>query len=179
MVLSEEWAAWAKGAHRLTAETFCTQVMDKEWWKRAAYFVELLKLPFVVVHATDSTAKGMMGLIYDQMLQLTVDINAKLEKGEGVLTMAEKSEVGNIVRRRWDGSLACAMHVVGRILNPANQEEGIVRNDVECKRIPKSFITHHFEGNIPEPLVPERYKEIEEGEEEEGADDVLADEYVE
>ncbi|CAI5532901.1 unnamed protein product [Closterium sp. Naga37s-1] len=201
-----------------------THVMDKEWWKCAAYFVELLKLPFVVLHATDSTAKGMMGLIYDRMLQLTEDINAKLEKGEGVLTMAEKSEVGNIVRRHWDGSLACAMHVVGRILNPANQEEGIVRNDVECKRIPKSFITHHFEGktvirkdgeerraslaqegltaflnlegpfglpeaiadkeamkagNIPEPLVPERYKEIEEGEEEEGADDVLADEYVE
>ncbi|CAI5973136.1 unnamed protein product [Closterium sp. NIES-65] len=46
----------------------------------------------------------------------------------------------------WDNSLACPMHVVGRILNPANQEEGIFRNDVECTRVFKDYIERHYDN---------------------------------
>ncbi|CAI5520254.1 unnamed protein product [Closterium sp. Naga37s-1] len=86
----------------------------------AEFFVALLKIPFVVMRKTDSTAKGMMGRMYDLMLQLTEDINAKLEEEEAgmVLSSSERTEVTNIVQKRWDHSMACAMHVVGRILNP-------------------------------------------------------------
>ncbi|CAI5977460.1 unnamed protein product [Closterium sp. NIES-64] len=80
----------------------------------------LCEIPFVVMHKTDSTAKGIMCRMYDLMLQLTEDINAKLEEEEAglVLSSSERTEVTNIVQKRWDHSMACAMHVVGRILNP-------------------------------------------------------------
>ncbi|CAI5937828.1 unnamed protein product [Closterium sp. NIES-65] len=97
---------------------------------------------------TDSTAKGMMGRMYDLMLQLTEDINAKLEEEEAglVLSSSERTEVTNIVQKRWDHSMACAMHVVGRILNPVNQEEGIFRTDLECTRVFKAFVARHYAG---------------------------------
>ncbi|CAI7885138.1 unnamed protein product [Closterium sp. NIES-54] len=146
MVLSEEYANWSAGARKLTADTFRGHVMDDAWWKNAIYLVELLEIPFKVMRATDSSAKGMMGTIYDLMLQLTEDVNTKLEAGENILPRAVAADIGKIVRRRWDESLACALHVVGRILNPANQEEGIFRNDVECTRIFKAFIARHYDG---------------------------------
>ncbi|CAI5495927.1 unnamed protein product [Closterium sp. Naga37s-1] len=147
MVLSPEWQDWAKG-RKVTAEPFEAMIMDAVWWKGAEYFVALMKIPFVVMRKTDSTAKGMMGKIYDLMLQLTEDMNAKLEEEEGglVLSSTEQAEVSNIVRRRWDHSMACPMHVVGRILNPVNQEEGIFRADLECTRVFKAFVARHFEG---------------------------------
>ncbi|CAI5990103.1 unnamed protein product [Closterium sp. NIES-64] len=206
MVLSEEFANWSAGARKKTADTFRGQIMDDAWWKNATYLAELLAIPFKVMRATDSSAKGMMGTIYDLMLQLTEDVNDKLEAGEKILPRAVATDIGKIVRRRWDESLACALHVVGRILNPANQEEGIFRNDMECTRIFKAFIARHYDGktftnkdgeerraslmgeslsvlpgNIPEPALPEGYNKEEEGEEEEeeGDEGVLADEYVE
>ncbi|CAI5974780.1 unnamed protein product [Closterium sp. NIES-65] len=93
-------------------------------------------------------AKGMMGRMYDLMLQLTEDINAKLEEEEAglVLSSSERTEVTNIVQKRWDHSMACAMHVVGRILNPINQEEGIFRTDLECTRVFKAFVARHYAG---------------------------------
>ncbi|CAI5480248.1 unnamed protein product [Closterium sp. Yama58-4] len=145
MVLSEEFANWSAGARKTTADTFRGQVMDDAWWKNAAYLAELLAIPFKVMRATDSSAKGMMGTIYDLMLQLTEDVNDKLEAGEKTLPRAVATDIGKIVRRRWDESLACALHVVGRILNPANQEEGIFRNDMECTRIFKAFIARHYD----------------------------------
>ncbi|CAI7863397.1 unnamed protein product [Closterium sp. NIES-53] len=78
---------------------------------------------------------------------LTEDMNTKLEAGEKIPTRADAAEIGRIVRRRWDESLACALHVVGWILNPANQEEGIFCNDVECTRILKAFIARHYDGS--------------------------------
>ncbi|CAI5496077.1 unnamed protein product [Closterium sp. Naga37s-1] len=146
MVLSEEYANWSAGAWKLTADTFRGHVMDDAWWKNATYLVELLKIPFKVMRATDSSAKGMMGTIYDLMLQLTEDVNAKLEAGEKIVPRAVAADIGKIIRRRWDESLAWALHVVGRVLNPANQEEGIFRNDVECTRIFKAFIARHYDG---------------------------------
>ncbi|CAI5523154.1 unnamed protein product [Closterium sp. Naga37s-1] len=147
LVLSEKYANWSAGARKkLTADTFRGHVMDDAWWKNATYLVELLAIPFKVMRATDSSAKGMMGTIYDVMLQLTEDVNDKLEAGEKILPRAVVDDIGKIVRRRWDESLACAFHVVGRILNPANQEEGIFRNDMECTRIFKAFIAHHYDG---------------------------------
>ncbi|CAI5965127.1 unnamed protein product [Closterium sp. NIES-65] len=146
MVLSEEFANWSAGARKKTADTFRGQIMDDAWWKNATYLAELLAIPFKVMRATDSSAKGMMGTIYDLMLQLTEDVNDKLEAGEKILPRAVATDIGKIVRRRWDESLACALHVVGRILNPANQEEGIFRNDMECTRIFKAFIARHYDG---------------------------------
>ncbi|CAI5954376.1 unnamed protein product [Closterium sp. NIES-64] len=145
MVLSPEWHAWAKG-RKPPVEPFATMIMDAVWWKGAEFFVALLKIPFAVMRKTDSTAKGMMGRMYDLMLQLTEDINAKLEEEEVglVLSSSERTEVTNIVQKRWDHSMACAMHVVGRILNPVNQEEGIFRTDLECTRVFKVFVARHY-----------------------------------
>ncbi|CAI5475124.1 unnamed protein product [Closterium sp. Yama58-4] len=147
LVLSPEWRDWAKG-RKPPVEPFADMIMDAVWWKGAEFFVDLLKIPFVVMRKTDSTAKGMMGKIYDLMLQLTEDINAKLEEEEAglVLSSTERTEVTNIVQKRWDHSMACAMHVVGRILNPVNQEEGIFRTDLECTRVFKAFVARHYAG---------------------------------
>ncbi|CAI5967289.1 unnamed protein product [Closterium sp. NIES-64] len=144
--------------------------------ERGGVLRRLLKIPFVVMRKTDSTAKGMMGRMYDLMLQLTEDINAKLEEEEAglVLSSSERTEVTNIVQKRWDHSMACAMHVVGRILNPVNQEEGIFRTDLECTRVFKVFVARHYAGRtvtrkdgeelrashciVPECIVPEVLK---------------------
>ncbi|CAI5998757.1 unnamed protein product [Closterium sp. NIES-65] len=148
MVLSPEWQAWAKG-RKPPVEPFATMIMDAVWWKGAEFFVALPKIPFAVMRKIDSTAKGMMGRMYDLMLQLTEDINAKLEEEEEaglLLSSSERTEVTNIVQKRWDHSMACAMHVVGRILNPVNQEEGIFRTDLECTRVFKAFVARHYAG---------------------------------
>ncbi|CAI5525098.1 unnamed protein product [Closterium sp. Naga37s-1] len=115
-------------------------VMDEEWWGVAEFFSSLKAM-----RATDSSAKGMMGKLYDIMLQLTEDINDKLDASGDFLTRTERADITKIVKDRWDNSLACPMHVVGRILNPANQEEGIFRNDVECTRVFKDYIERHYD----------------------------------
>ncbi|CAI5998745.1 unnamed protein product [Closterium sp. NIES-65] len=145
MVLSKEWEEFAK-TRKEGAETFKSKIMDDPWWKKASYFSDLMKLPFVVMRATVSTKKGMMGRIYDTMLQLTQDVNTKVEEGGEVLTRADKAEITKMVGTRWDGSMACAMHVEGRILNPLNQEQGIFRNDLECTRIFKPYLNRHYDG---------------------------------
>ncbi|CAI5947881.1 unnamed protein product [Closterium sp. NIES-64] len=207
MVLSPEWQAWAKG-RKPPVEPFATMIMDAVWWKGAEFFVALPKIPFAVMRKIDSTAKGMMGRMYDLMLQLTEDINAKLEEEEEaglLLSSSERTEVTNIVQKRWDHSMACAMHVVGRILNPVNQEEGIFRTDLECTRVFKAFVARHYAGrtvtrkegeelrashviqhkgaegvtvlpgNIPEASLAEGYNEVLEEDEEEGEEDELED----
>ncbi|CAI5968686.1 unnamed protein product [Closterium sp. NIES-64] len=208
MVLSPEWQAWAKG-RKPPVEPFEAMIMDAVWWKGAEFFVALLKIPFVVMRKTDSTAKGMMGRMYDLMLQLTEDINAKLEEEEAglVLSSSERTEVTNIVQKHWDHSMACAMHVVGRILNPVNEEEGIFRTDLECTRVFKAFVARHYAGRtvtrkdgeelrashvIQDGLtafntlqgsfglpdaISNRYNEVLEEDEEEGEEDELEDEY--
>ncbi|CAI5966946.1 unnamed protein product [Closterium sp. NIES-64] len=166
LVLSEEFANWSAGARKLTADTFRGHVMDDTWWKNATYLVELLTISF----------------------KLTEDMNDKLEAGEKILPRAIADDIGKIVRRRWDESLACALHVVGRILNPANQDEGIFRNDLECTCIFKAFIARHYDGetftnkvgNTPEPALPEGYNKEEDGEEEEEGeeDEAMLADYV-
>ncbi|CAI5998657.1 unnamed protein product [Closterium sp. NIES-65] len=61
-------------------------------------------------------------------------------------TAAEKFRAAVMDEEWWDNSLACPMHVVGRILNPANQEERIFRNDVECTRVFKDYIERHYDN---------------------------------
>ncbi|CAI5992598.1 unnamed protein product [Closterium sp. NIES-65] len=113
---------------------------------RAEFFAKLMKFPFVVMRKTDSDAKGMMGRLYDLMLQLTEDIRDFLdEHAEGVLTRGEVGDIWKVVQDRKDNGLACDMHVVGRILNPTNQEEGIFLHDLECTRIFKKFVSKHFD----------------------------------
>ncbi|CAI5458977.1 unnamed protein product [Closterium sp. Yama58-4] len=147
MVLSDEWKVWAAGDkdRKTAAEKFRAAVMDEKWWGVAEFFSSLMAVPFKAMRATDSSAKGMMGKLYDIMLQLTEDINDKLDASGDFLTRTERADITKIVKDRWDNSLACPMHVVGRILNPANQEEGIFRNDVECTRVFKDYIERHYD----------------------------------
>ncbi|CAI7833803.1 unnamed protein product [Closterium sp. NIES-53] len=147
MVLSEEWEVWAVGTRSKSATTFREHIMDETWWKTAEFFTKLMAKPFAVMRATDATTKGMMGRLYDSMLQLTEDVDDILDKhSAGYLTRAEVKDIRLIVKDRWDKSLACPLHVVGRILNPANQEEGIFRNDVECTRVLKAYIAKHYDS---------------------------------
>ncbi|CAI7884801.1 unnamed protein product [Closterium sp. NIES-53] len=146
MVLSEEWEGWAAGARSKSAATFREHIMDETWWKMAEFFTKLMAKPFAVMWATDATTKGMMGRLYDSMLQLTEDVDDILDKhSAGYLTRAEVKEIRLIVKHRWDKCLACPLHEVGRILNPANQEEGIFRNDVECTCVLKAYIAKHYD----------------------------------
>ncbi|CAI5976319.1 unnamed protein product [Closterium sp. NIES-64] len=85
------------GTRKQTADTFRGQIMDDAWWKNATYLAELLAIPFKVMRATDSSAKGMMGTIYDLMLQLTEDVNDKLEAGEKILPRAVATDIGKIM----------------------------------------------------------------------------------
>ncbi|CAI5509032.1 unnamed protein product [Closterium sp. Naga37s-1] len=148
MVLSDEWNEWtaADKDRKIVADMFRAAVMDEEWWGLAGFFTSLMAVPFKAMRATDSSAKGMMGKMYVIMLQLTEDMNDKLDEADDYLTWAEKVDITKIVKDRWDNSLACPMHVVGRILNPVNQVEGIFRNDVECTRVFKAYIERHYDN---------------------------------
>ncbi|CAI7738983.1 unnamed protein product [Closterium sp. NIES-53] len=90
MVLSDEWREWTTAAKRVGADTFKDNILDATWWTRAVFFAKLMKLSFVVMRKTDSDAKGMMGCLYDLMLQLTEDIHRghnwhKVSEGQRVV----------------------------------------------------------------------------------------------
>ncbi|CAI5997277.1 unnamed protein product [Closterium sp. NIES-65] len=104
-------------------------------------FVKVMALPYKVMRKTDGPAKGMMGAMYDMMLQLTEDLSTLLESADCPLSDADKEGSLERLRRRWDESLACPLHVVGRILNPVNQEEGIYLKDIECTRVMKAWLS--------------------------------------
>ncbi|CAI5933578.1 unnamed protein product [Closterium sp. NIES-65] len=74
--------------------------MDEEWWGLAGFFTALMAVPFKAMRVTDSSAKGMMGKMYDIMLQLTEDINDKLDDAGDFMSRAEKAEITRIVKDR-------------------------------------------------------------------------------
>ncbi|CAI7822782.1 unnamed protein product, partial [Closterium sp. NIES-53] len=145
MVCDDVWEEWALGKVKESADVFKGFVLDPAWWTTAEFCCKLMKLPFLVMRQTDSAKKGMMGRIYDLMLQLTEDINKVLEEDEKQLSQKDKKDIARIVKERWDGSLACALHVAGRILNPANQTEGIFGKDAECTRVMKGWMGRALE----------------------------------
>ncbi|CAI5532316.1 unnamed protein product [Closterium sp. Naga37s-1] len=136
---------WAVGSRKEAAETFAVRVLDAAWWRTAEFFCKLMKLPYKAMRQTDADAKGMMGRLYDVMLQLSEDVNNLLNEDEQQLSSTDKVQICRIIKNRWDNNLACAMHVAGRILNPANQEEDIFGSDAECTRDSKAFINQHVE----------------------------------
>ncbi|CAI5502945.1 unnamed protein product [Closterium sp. Naga37s-1] len=138
MVTHKDWEE--KGGSTQTGKTFAASVLDVGWWNKAETFVKVMELPYKVMRRTDGEAKGRMGEMYDIMLQLTEDLQKLLEKDDCGLKRADKEGVKEHLRRRWDENLACPLHVVGRILNPANQEEGIYHKDVECTRVMKAWL---------------------------------------
>ncbi|CAI6001455.1 unnamed protein product [Closterium sp. NIES-65] len=138
MVTHMDWEE--KGRMQLTGKTFEVTVLDVEWWKKVDTFVKVMELPYKVMRKTDGPAKGMMGAMYDMMLQLTVDLGKLLESADCQLSKEGKEGLQEHLRRRWDESLACPLHVVGRILNPVNQEEGIYLKDKECTRVMKGWL---------------------------------------
>ncbi|CAI7823394.1 unnamed protein product [Closterium sp. NIES-54] len=69
--------------------------------------------------------------------------SAMVEEDEEQLSYSNKVHIRRLLKNRWDGSLACPMHVAGRILNPANQDEDIFGSDAECTKLFKAFITQH------------------------------------
>ncbi|CAI5991442.1 unnamed protein product [Closterium sp. NIES-64] len=198
MVVSDVWKGWAVGDRKKSADKFASQVLDDAWWRTAEFFSKLMKLPFMAMRKTDGDAKGMMGRMYDVMLQLTEDVGTVVEEDEEQLSYSDKVNIRRLLKNRWGDSLACPMHVAGRILNPANQDEDIFGSDAECTRV--TYITQHAEhlcnygkegddgDDIGEvlmelqdgPPVPEGYNVMEgdEEEEEEGEDDILEDEYA-
>ncbi|CAI5974074.1 unnamed protein product, partial [Closterium sp. NIES-64] len=145
MVLTDRWKEWASGSRKETAEAFAARVLDDAWWRTAEFFCKLMQLPYKAMRQTVADANGMMGRLYDVMLQLTEDVNNILDEDEQQLSSADKEKIRNIIKDRWDNNLACAMHVAGRILNPANQEEDIFGSDAECTRVFKALINQHVE----------------------------------
>ncbi|CAI5988945.1 unnamed protein product [Closterium sp. NIES-65] len=143
MVMHDGWKKMKgkKGTKekKTTACDFEAWVMDVDWWEKAGFFVQLMEVPFMVMRRTDSHAKGMMGAIYDIMLQLTEDMANLLDGDMCKLKEEENEEVQEHLRRRWDESLACPLHVVGRILNPANQLEEIFLRNVDCTKVMRDF----------------------------------------
>ncbi|CAI5468656.1 unnamed protein product [Closterium sp. Yama58-4] len=139
MVTHKDWEE--KGRKQQTGKTFEAAVLDVEWWGKVDTFCKVMELPYKVMRKTDGPAKGMMGALYDMMLQLTVDLGKLLESADCTLSEADKEGLQDHLRRRWDESLACPLHVVGRILNPANQEEGIYLKDIECTRVMKAWLS--------------------------------------
>ncbi|CAI5949194.1 unnamed protein product [Closterium sp. NIES-65] len=121
MVLSDEWKVWAAADkdRKTAAEKFRAAVMDEEWWGVAEFFTSLMAVPFKAMRATDSSAKGMMGKLYNIMLQLTEDINDKLDASSDFLTRTERADITKIVKDR---------------------------NDVECTRVFKDYIERHYDN---------------------------------
>ncbi|CAI5989042.1 unnamed protein product [Closterium sp. NIES-64] len=171
---------------------FAARVLDDAWWRTAEVFCKLMQLPYKAMRLTDGDANGMIGRLYDVMLQLTEDVNNILDEDEQQLSSTDKEKIRSIIKNRKDNNLACAMHVASRILNPANQEEDIFGSDAECTRVFKALINEHVEflighdgkgrdeGIGDEPPIPEGYNGLDETEVEgeEGEDDVLEDEYA-
>ncbi|CAI6004045.1 unnamed protein product [Closterium sp. NIES-65] len=140
MVLSDRWKEWASGSRKETAEAFAERVLDDAWWRTAEFFCKLMQLPYKAMRQTDADANEMMGRLYNVMPQLTEDVNNILDEDEQQLSSADKEKIRSIIKDRWDNNLACAMHVAGRILNLADQEEDIFGSDAECIRIFKALI---------------------------------------
>ncbi|CAI5964204.1 unnamed protein product [Closterium sp. NIES-65] len=138
MVAHKDWAE--KGGDTLTGADFEGWVSDTAWWKKVDFFVQLMEVFYIVMWRTDSAAKGMMGQLYDIMLQLTEELDKLLDGRECKLSRVDKDKVREHLRRRWDESLACPLHVAGRILNPANQEEGIFLQDPECTTVMQEWL---------------------------------------
>ncbi|CAI5948703.1 unnamed protein product [Closterium sp. NIES-65] len=142
----KDWAAAAGAKVKEAADKFEKYMLDSAWWKTAEFFKKLLQLPYVSMRKTDSTKKGMMANMYDLMLQLTEEMSALLEEDEEQLSDEDKEKISDFLKARWDDSLAFALHVAGRIFNPANQKEGIFLRDRECTKVMKEFLerAHDF-----------------------------------
>ncbi|CAI5471796.1 unnamed protein product [Closterium sp. Yama58-4] len=138
MVTHKDWPE--KGGSKVTGADFEGWVMDQGWWKKVDMFLSVMELFYNVMRRTDSAAKGMMGQLYDIMLQLTEELDKLLKGKECKLTKADKDKVREYLRKRWDESLACPLHVAGRILYPANQEEGIFLQDGECTKVMQEWL---------------------------------------
>ncbi|CAI7884645.1 unnamed protein product [Closterium sp. NIES-53] len=124
MVSHEVFKQWAAGAKvKEASDKFDKSVLDFAWWK-AANFTS----PCVTLN------------LYDLMLQLTEEMGALLDEDEQQLSEDDKEQVGEFLKRRWDESLACALHVASQNFNPANQEEGIFLRDRECTKVMKEFV---------------------------------------
>ncbi|CAI5946800.1 unnamed protein product [Closterium sp. NIES-65] len=148
MVLSDEWKVWAAADkdRKTAAEKFRAAVMDEEWWGVAEFFTSLMAVPFKAMRATDSSAKGMMGKLYNIMLQLTEDINDKLDASSDFLTRTERADITKIVKDQV-GQLPCLPHACGWP-DPESGQPGVgnFRNDVECTRVFKDYIERHYDN---------------------------------
>ncbi|CAI5955032.1 unnamed protein product [Closterium sp. NIES-65] len=138
MVTHKDWPE--RGGSTVTGADFDGWVMDQGRWKKVDVNLQVMELFYNVMRRTDSEAKGMMGQLYDIMLQLTEELDKLLEGRECKLKSADKEKVREHLRRRWDESLACPLHVAGRILYPANQEEGIFLQDAECTKVMQEWL---------------------------------------
>ncbi|CAI7801461.1 unnamed protein product [Closterium sp. NIES-53] len=201
MVLSDEWKVWAAGDkdRKTAAEKFRVAVIDEEWWGVAEFFSSLMAVPFKAMRATDSSAKGMMGKLYDIMLQLTEDINDKLDASGDFLTRTERADITKIVKDSTEypelATLAC--RILTQPVSASSCERGWAqwegvhtarRNRLgSAKCADLVYIAHNWNvvrnwynkdgantvvpGNIPDAPIPRGYNMDEEEE-----DDLLGGE---
>ncbi|CAI5999282.1 unnamed protein product [Closterium sp. NIES-65] len=94
------WKEWASGSRKETAEAFAARVLDDAWWRTAEFFCKLMQLPYKAMRQTDADANGMMGRLYDVMLQLTEDVNNILDEDEQQLSSADKEKIRSIIKDR-------------------------------------------------------------------------------
>ncbi|CAI5990449.1 unnamed protein product [Closterium sp. NIES-65] len=122
MVTHKDWPE--RGGSMVTGADFEGWVMDQGWWKKVDVFLQVMELFYNVMRRTDSAAKGMMGQLYDIMLQLTKELDKLLEGRECKLKSEDKEKVREHLRRRWGKSLACPLHVASRILRRSSTSTG-------------------------------------------------------
>ncbi|CAI5980918.1 unnamed protein product [Closterium sp. NIES-64] len=67
---------------------------------RLQFFCKLMQLPYKAMRQTDADANGMMGRLYDVMLQLTEDVNNILDEDEQQLSSADKEKIRSIIKDR-------------------------------------------------------------------------------
>ncbi|CAI7832942.1 unnamed protein product [Closterium sp. NIES-53] len=235
MVLSDLWKDWAAGDRKKAAEGFAAQVLDAAWWKTAEFFTKLMKLPFIAMRQTDGSAKGMMGRMYDIMLQITEDVEALVDADEEQLSSTDKQQIRRILKNRefrmpeaisqsekvkagtysmvkwwqWNGTDApqlssLAVKVLSQPISASPCERGWSKwesvhtarrnhlGSAKCSDL--VYVTHNWNvvrgwhtrhevmpsvvrGNEVEPPIPTGYNIADDMEEEEGEDEVLADEY--
>ncbi|CAI7892425.1 unnamed protein product [Closterium sp. NIES-53] len=90
-------------------------------------------------------AEKFAAQVLDDAWWKTAEFFCKLMKLPFFAMRKTDADAKGMMGRMWDGSLACPMHVAGRILNPANQDEDIFGSDAECTKVFKAFITQHAE----------------------------------
>ncbi|CAI5979914.1 unnamed protein product [Closterium sp. NIES-65] len=141
LVASQAWKDRTMGKEKLVWAR--DVIRCDEFWDGVVRVLKVFKPIYVQLRAVDGTQE-VMGKIYDMMFLLEDSVRDACKD----LPEEEKEWIAEAVRNRWNNSINCALHVVGRILYPPNQFENIVGTDRECSDIFRGFIRDYFKGEF-------------------------------